>query len=65
MIDFKNETTDNIWWITKSVDDSIIHYGVLEPEMLLQSGLTQFDTFNNESDWLLELSNLGILLDEN
>ncbi len=64
MIDFKNTTVGNIWWITKSVDDEIIHYGILESEMLLQSGLATLETFDNETEWLQALGELNINIEE-
>ncbi len=64
MIDFKNTTVGNIWWITKSVDDVIIHYGILESEMLLQSGLATLETFDNETEWLQALGELNINIEE-
>ncbi len=62
MIDFKNTTTDNIWWITKSLDETVIHYGMLEPQMLLQSGLTNVEYLYSESEWLTRLESFGIII---
>jgi len=66
MIAIKNTTENNIWWIVKSTDGTIIHHGVLEPNVELTSGQETLQQFTTEQDWLNELTNLGVsIINEN
>jgi len=65
MINFKNETGNPLWWIVKSTDGAIIHYGKLEDQSLLESGQDVYSTYVTEAEWLTELDNLGVVIEEN
>lgn len=58
-IDKKNE---KLWWVIRSNDDSIIHYGVLEPGNVVESGLSKLNTFNTEVSWANHLLNYNLII---
>lgn len=59
MVEIKNHTED-IWWIIKKRDNSVIHYGLTPVGMVTQSGLDVKEEFTNETDWQNELFKYGI-----
>ena len=54
--------TELLWWITRSIDDSIILYGLLEIGQVLDSGQEVLETFLTEEDWIVRLAELGIII---
>lgn len=54
--------TELLWWITRSIDDSIILYGLLEIGQVLDSGQEVLETFLSEEDWVVRLAELGIII---
>lgn len=51
-----------LWWITRSIDDSIILYGLLEIGQVLDSGQEVLETFLIEEEWIIRLAELGIII---
>jgi len=49
---------NNIWWVIPTNG----HYGILEEGQRVTS-VHIFETFNNEQDWLIRLSELNITID--
>jgi hypothetical protein len=54
--------TELLWWITRSIDDSIVLYGLLEIGQVLDSGQEVLETFLTEEDWIVRLAELGIII---
>ena len=52
-----------LWWITRSIDDSIILYGLLEIGQVLDSGQEVLETFLTEEEWVIRLAELGIIIE--
>jgi hypothetical protein len=50
MIEIKGYTED-VWWIIKKSDNSVIHYGLTPVGMITQSGLDEKETFSGELIW--------------
>jgi hypothetical protein len=50
MVEIKGYTED-IWWIIKKRDNSVIHYGLTPVGMITQSGLDEKETFSDELIW--------------
>lgn len=59
MLELKGHTVKT-WYISKSSDNSIIHYGFVEVGSIMQSGQEEMETFTIESDWSDRLLILGI-----
>lgn len=59
MLELKVHTVKT-WYISKSSDNSIIHYGFVEVGSIMQSGQEEMETFTIESDWSDRLLILGI-----
>jgi hypothetical protein len=58
-IDKKNE---KLWWVITNDDESIIHYGVLEPGNVVESGQTKLKTYNTEISWANKLLTYDIIV---
>lgn len=56
MIEIKGHTED-IWWIIKKRDNSVIHHGITPVNMITQSGLDEKETFTDELIWANTLLN--------
>jgi hypothetical protein len=54
--------TELLWWITRSIDDSIILYGLLEIGQVLDSGQEVLEIFLTEEEWIIRLAELGIII---
>jgi len=54
MIEIKGHTED-IWWIIKKIDNSVIHYGLTPFGLVTQSGLDEKEEFTDELTWAKEL----------
>lgn len=54
--------TELLWWITRSIDDSVILYGLLEIGQVLDSGQEVLETFLTEEEWIVRLTELGIII---
>ena len=52
------------WYIVKSTDNSIIHYGFVEVGNVMESGQEELETFTIEQGWVDRLLVLGINLEE-
>jgi hypothetical protein len=50
MIEIKGYTED-VWWIIKKNDNSVIHHGLTPVGMITQSGLDEKETFSEELIW--------------
>ena len=50
MVEIKGYTED-IWWIIKKRDNSVIHCGLTPVGMITQSGLDEKETFSDELIW--------------
>jgi hypothetical protein len=50
MIEIKGYTED-VWWIIKKSDNSVIHHGLTPVGMITQSGLDEKETFSEELIW--------------
>jgi hypothetical protein len=59
MLEIKNHT-EEIWWIIRKNDNSVIHYGVTPVGMVTQSGLDLLETFTNEEERDKKLLDYGI-----
>lgn len=54
--------TELLWWITRSIDDSIILYGLLEIGQVLDSGQEVLEIFLTEEEWVIRLAELGVII---
>ena len=54
--------TETVWWIAKSEDDSVIHYGTVDENNIVETGQPILESYNNENDWLIILQQLGVEL---
>ena len=54
--------TETVWWIAKSEDDSVIHYGTVDENNIVETGQPILESYNNENDWLIRLQQLGVEL---
>lgn len=52
MIVIGEEITVNKWWIVYNEDKSITHYGMTKPSQVTETGLSLFQVFNSEIEWL-------------
>jgi len=50
MVEIKGYTED-VWWIIKKSDNSVIHHGLTPVGMITQSGLDEKETFSEELIW--------------
>jgi len=63
MVDIKNHT-QTTWWIAKSTDNTIIHYGVVDINNIVESGQEELEMFIVEQEWIDRLLVLGITIEE-
>lgn len=54
--------TETVWWIAKSEDDSVIHYGTVDESNVVETGQPILESYDNENDWLIRLQQLGVEL---
>jgi hypothetical protein len=40
-----NKTNEDIWWIISNNSDDIVHYGLMTPGTLVESGLNKIKTY--------------------
>ena len=48
------------WFIAKNEDNSVIHYGYCPANTELDTGQPIVEEYDNEADWLVRLTELGI-----
>lgn len=58
-LEIKDHTEDT-YWIARSDDNSIIHYGLLKVDNVMNSGQDVLETFLSKSDCNTRLLELGI-----
>ena len=61
MIDILYPEND-VYWIIKNEDGSIVHHGVVKPNQRLTSGLAEIVQMDNEEDYIVAVFNEGIPL---
>ncbi|MFY8169876.1 MAG: hypothetical protein ACOVK2_02035 [Candidatus Fonsibacter sp.] len=52
----KDELKDK-WWVCYNEDKSIVHHGITESPQQTETGLSLFQVFDTESEWLNILEN--------
>ena len=57
-----NKQNEKLWWVIKSDDESIIHYGKLEPGNVVESGQSKLNTFNTEVAWANHLLDYNMVI---
>ena len=62
MVEIKGHTED-IWWIIKKRDNSVIHHGLTPFGLVTQSGLDEKEEFTDEMIWANELLKYSITAD--
>jgi len=57
-VEIKNANND-VWFIAKSEDNSVIHSGVVQKGGCMKSGQKELEVFDNEQDQLDRLEELN------
>ena len=52
--------TEDTYWIARSEDNSVIHYGLVLIGDIMETGQPILESFTDKQEWIARLSELGI-----
>lgn len=61
MVEIKGHT-ENTWWIVGNNDYSVVRYGEVAVGSIMQSGLSNLQSFTSEVDWANKLLDYNLVI---